>query len=134
MTSHSNRPNGPAIRRYTELIVWQKAMTLVEVVYQASAQLPDRERFGITQQIRRAAVSVPCNIAEGYGRMNNGDYARFLAIARGSLLETETLLQLAVNLAYLRPRQIAGAMSLADEVSRILAVLIRKLGRRSPKR
>ena len=86
MTSHSNRPNGPAIRRYTELIVWQKAMTLVEVVYQASAQLPDRERFGITQQIRCAAVSVPCNIAEGYGRMNNGDYARFLAIARGSLL------------------------------------------------
>ena len=84
--------SGPTIRRYTQLIVWQKAMTLVGVVYRISSALPAQERYGILQQLRRAAVSVPANIAEGQGRMSNGDYARFLAIARGSLLETETLL------------------------------------------
>jgi len=109
-------------------------MALVGVVYGGSRALPDAERYGITQQLRCAAVSIPSNIAEGHGRMTNGDYVRFLAIARGSLLETETLLQLCVNLEYVQAAAIAEAMSLADEVSRMLAVMIRTLGRRSPKR
>jgi four helix bundle protein len=109
-------------------------MALVGSVYRTSQALPDTERFGITQQLRRAAVSIPSNIAEGHGRMTSGDYVRFLAIARGSLLETETLLQLSVTLSFLKPQEIGGAMSTADEVSRMLAVMIRKMGRKSPKR
>lgn len=134
MTSSTHPPRGSTIRRYTELIVWQKAMALVGIVYWASRSLPDDERFGITQQLRRSTVSIPSNIAEGHGRMTNGDYVRFLAIARGSLLETETLLQLCVNLEYVQAAAITEAMSLADEVSRMLAVMIRTLGKRSPKR
>lgn len=134
MTSSTHPPRGSTIRRYTELIVWQKAMALVGIVYRASRSLPDDERFGIIQQLRRSTVSIPSNIAEGHGRMTNGDYVRFLAIARGSLLETETLLQLCVNLEYVQAGAITEAMSLADEVSRMLAVMIRTLGKRSPKR
>ena len=133
MTSTSGRTKGSTIRRYTELIVWQKAMALVGIVYGTSHALPAVERFGITQQLRRAVVSVPSNIAEGHGRMTSGDYVRFLAIARGSLLETETLLQLAVDLSFLKPPQIAAAMSIAAEVSRMLAVMIRTMGKKSPK-
>ena len=133
MTSGTRAPRGSTIRRYTELIVWQKAMALVDIVYRGSCSLPDAERYGITQQLRRTAVSIPSNIAEGHGRMTNGDYVRFLAIARGSLLETETLLQLCVSLEYVQAAAIAEAMSLADEVSRMLAVMIRTLGKRSPK-
>ena len=134
MTSNASPTKGSAIRRYTELIVWQKAMGLVGLVYGISRSLPSEERFGITQQLRRAAVSIPSNIAEGHGRMTNGDFVRFLAIARGSLLETETQLQLCVNLKYLKAPAIEGAMGLADEVSRMLAVMIRTMGRKSPKR
>jgi four helix bundle protein len=135
MTTHNTSRDRSPIRRYTELIVWQKAMSLVAEVYRYSRSLPSDERFGLTQQLRRAAVSIPSNIAEGHGRMTNGDYVRFLSIARGSLLETETLLQLCVNLGFMKPPANAEAMSLADEISRMLAVMIRKLGsRKSPKR
>ena len=134
MKTTSLPPRGSPTRRYTDLIVWQKAMELVRVVYRTSRTLPAEERFGIIQQVRRSAVSIPSNIAEGHGRMNNGDYVRFLAIARGSLQETETLLQLCVILDYLPSTAIAEAMSLSDEVSRMLAVMIRTLGRKSPKR
>ncbi len=105
-------------------------MALARIVYRTTADLPASERFGIGSQLRRAAVSVPSNIAEGQGRMSNGDFVRFLAIARGSLLETETLLLLCVDLEFLAPGSTSDAMSLADEVSRMLAVMIRKLGRR----
>ena len=128
------RPSKTPIRSYTDLIVWQKAMALAASVYRCSRELPKEERYGITQQLRRAAVSVPSNIAEGHGRMTNGDFVRFLAIARGSLRETETLFQLCVTLEFLSDAQIADPMSLADEISRMLAVLIRQLGRKSPKR
>ena len=127
-------PKRTPIRAYTDLVVWQKAMALAANVYRCSRELPKEERYGITQQLRRAAVSVPSNIAEGHGRMSNGDFVRFLAIARGSLRETETLFQLCVTLAFLSDDQVADALSLADEISRMLAVIIRKLGRKSPKR
>jgi four helix bundle protein len=122
-----------SIRNYRQLIVWQKAMTLARDVYRTSARLPTSERFGLTQQLRRSAVSVPSNIAEGQGRMTSGDFARFLAIARGSLHETETLLLLSLDLQFLDPTDVASAMTLVRECSKMLAVMIRKFGRKSPR-
>ena len=134
MTTASPQRSTAAIQNYRQLIVWQKAMMLARDVYRTSARLPVRERYGLTQQVRRAAVSVPSNIAEGQGRMSSGDYVRFLAIARGSLHETETLLLLSVDLKLLDPGELTTSMGLIQECSKMLAVMIRKLGRRkSPK-
>ena len=80
---------------FTDLIVWQKAMELVRAVYALSKAFPADERYALTDQIRRAAVSIPSNIAEGYGRSSNADYGHFLAIARGSLYEVMTQVQVA---------------------------------------
>ena len=85
-------------RRYQKLLVWQKAMELVTEVYQATAGFPDTERFGLTAQMRRAAVSIPSNIAEGSGRGTDREFIRFLHIARGSLLELETQIMIAARL------------------------------------
>jgi len=81
---------------YRDLIAWQKSMDLVVSVYQVNSLFPKTEIYGLVSQIRRAAVSIPSNIAEGRGRESNGDYARFLSIAYGSLCEVETHLLLAV--------------------------------------
>jgi four helix bundle protein len=88
-------------RKHEELEAWQDAMLLVETIYRASASLPDHERFGLCAQIRRAAVSVPSNIAEGAARKSTADFLRFLSIARGSLSEVDTQIQIARRLAYL---------------------------------
>ncbi|MFB6258757.1 MAG: four helix bundle protein [Flavobacteriales bacterium] len=77
---------------YKDLKVWQKAMRFVKAVYRSMENLPNAERFGIRSQIARAAVSIPCNIAEGWGRNSKKDFIRFLQIARSSALEVETLL------------------------------------------
>ena len=134
MKTQTSSAGRPVIRNYRDLIVWQKGMTLAREVYEASAEFPVRERFGLTLQLRRAVVSVPSNIAEGHGRMSSGDYARFLAIARGSLHETETLILLSIDLGYLKSSEVEMPMSLIRECSKMLAVLIRKLGRPGPKR
>ncbi len=84
------------IRSFRDLVVWQKAMVLVEHVYGFSKLFPSDERYGLTAQIRRAAVSVPSNIAEGYGRHSTSDYIRFLQISLGSLNELQTQLELGV--------------------------------------
>ena len=128
----TNAPVGRPIpiQSYRQLIVWQKSMALVGDVYRTSANLPASERYGLTQQVRRAAVSVPSNIAEGHGRMTNGEYVRSLAIARGSLHETETLLLLSIDLHFLDARDVMSAMGLIRECSKMLAVMIRRLGRR----
>jgi four helix bundle protein len=122
------------VRSYTDLVVWQKSMALAVAAYTCSRGLPTEERYGITQQLRRAVVSIPSNIAEGHGRMNNGDFVRFLAIARGSLREAETLFRLCIALGLLREDDVERAMTLADEIGRMLAVMIRTMGRKSPKR
>src|SRR6476619_4506190 len=90
-----------ALSRYQELIVWQRAMDLVTRVYEATETFPQKELFGLTNQIRRAAVSVPSNIAEGQGRNTTADYLRFLSIARGSLQELETQILIASRLRYM---------------------------------
>ena len=82
------------IRSYRDLVVWQKGMDLVTSCYEATESLPDNERYGLTNQVRRAAISVPANIAEGYGRYHLGDYIRHLRVANGSLFELETELLL----------------------------------------
>ena len=109
---------------FKNLIVWQKAMELVRMVYQASKKFPADERYALTDQLRRAVVSIPSNIAEGSGRASNKDYAHFLSIARGSLYETLTQLQIAQDLGYLD--EYDSCNDLAQEVGRMLTSLMKK--------
>ena len=89
------------IKSYRDFEVWQKSMDFVENVYKVLGKFPKEERYGICDQIRRAAVSIPSNIAEGFGRDSNTDFAHFLSIARGSLFEVATQLEIASRLGYL---------------------------------
>ena len=119
------------VQSHRDLIVWQKAMDLVVEVYRVSGMFPTSERWRLVDQISRAVVSVPGNIAEGQGRGTAKDFAQFLAIARGSLNETETYLLLAVRLGYLTTEKIAPALSLLTEVSKILGSLRAKVLQRA---
>ena len=111
---------------YRNLIVWQKAKKLVGLVYAEVKKLPAEERYAMGDQIRRAVVSIPSNIAEGNGRATNKDYANFLSIARGSLYETMTQLEIAKDLGYasLTPE----IERLAKDVARMLGAMIKKFG------
>jgi len=109
---------------YKNLIVWQKSMLLAKQVYFLVRSFPADERFALADQVRRAAVSIASNIAEGSGRSSNRDYAHFLAIARGSLYETMTQLELAKELGYIE--SFDEVSQVADEVSRMLTTLIKK--------
>jgi four helix bundle protein len=117
---------GDLIQNYRDLIVWQRAMTLAVEVHRLTKVFPREERFGLTSQVRRAALSVPSNIAEGHARQGK-EFRHFLSIARGSLAEVETQLMFAVAVGYVASEGIAHAMSLADEVKRMAAALTRKL-------
>ncbi len=109
-------------RPHERLEVWRDAMDLVEAVYRCSASYPSDERYGLTSQIRRCAVSVPSNIAEGAARRSTPDYARFLSIARGSLSELDTQRQIAVRLGY--PGDHDGIAELVDRVFAKLTALM----------
>lgn len=111
---------------FKKLIVWQKAMSLARLVYDAVKCFPPEERYGLADQLRRAAVSIPSNIAEGNGRASNKDYAHFLSIARGSLFETLSQLQLAQDIGYID--NYTEIEMLAAEVSRILTSMLQKYG------
>ena len=113
------------IRGYRELIVWQKAMELVEEVYRLMKGFPKDERFRLCDQLGRAVVSIPSNIAEGNGRETKGEYARFLGIARGSLYETETQLEIARRLGYVD--DLSHVMLLTSEIRRMLISIMSKL-------
>src|SRR5687768_16652515 len=97
---------------HLDLLAWREAMTLVELVYRATADFPKAEMFGLTAQLRRAAVSVPSNIAEGAARNSSGEFAQFLGIACGSLAEVETQLELALRLGLLHAT--SDALNQAD--------------------
>jgi len=112
---------------YKDLVAWKKAMELVTEVYKETETFPKEEIYGLTSQLRRAAVSVPCNIAEGQGRLTKGEFQQFLGYARGSLLETETLVLLAGNLNYLRRNQVDRLLDLSAEVGKILNGLLRSI-------
>ncbi len=116
-----------AVQDFKQLIAWQKAMDLVVAVYQVTAAFPPDERFGLTSQVRRAAVSIPSNIAEGHGRGPSQDFVRFLTIARGSAQEVETQLGLAVRLGFL-DRQAAETVFVSiNELAKIVSGLIRSI-------
>jgi four helix bundle protein len=115
------------IKSYKDLIVWQKAMELVSMVYQITRQFPQEERFGLSNQLRRAAVSIPSNIAEGQARQSTAEFKNFLSIARGSLAEVETQLLIARNLQYIKPAQLQPIMKLHQEISKMLPALMAKL-------
>lgn len=112
---------------YRELEVWKRAVDLVEAVYELSRTLPDEEKFGLVSQVRRAAVSVPSNIAEGYGRQHRGDYIRHLSIANGSLKELETQLLITGRLGFITRDQARPVWELTQEVGRMLQALIASL-------
>jgi four helix bundle protein len=111
----------PASHR--ELTVWRKAMDVAVQVYQLTERFPRSETYRLTSQVTRAAASVPANIAEGNGRATRRDYAHFLAIAKGSLNDTETFLFLAMRLGYLREHDAAPTLALITEVGKMLTVL-----------
>ena len=111
---------------YRDLVAWQKAMNLAELVYRETAEFPQEERYGLTSQMRRAAVSVPSNIAEGQGRRSTDEeFSRFLAIALGSICELETQLELSVRLQFMNKDAAARVRPLVDEVGKIVSGLRR---------
>jgi four helix bundle protein len=116
------------IKTYKDLIVWQKAMDLAEQTYKLTKGFPKEETYGLTSQLRRAVVSVPSNIAEGQARQSTAEFKNFLSIAQGSLAEVETQLLLAIRFEYLTQQQAAPALSLREEISKMLASLRSKLG------
>ena len=119
-----------AVTRYRDLLVWQKAMALVSAVYKLTHAFPDSERFGLTSQVQRAAVSIPSNIAEGQGRLATKEFRQFLGVARGSLKELETQLLISIDLGYTSQEQAGACLDLADEVGRMLNALIKVLGKK----
>jgi len=115
------------IKSHRDLIAWQKSMDLVDRVYSLTRSFPADERFGLTSQNRRAAVSVPSNIAEGHSRNSRNDYAQFVSIAKGSLMELETQLVIASRQLYVSLDALKPALSLLNEVERMLTALRKKL-------
>ncbi len=105
---------------YRDLLVWQKGMALVSAIYRETRSFPNEELYGLSSQMRRAAVSVPCNIAEGQGRMSKKGFKQFLAISRGSVLELETQLQIATDLGFLSVDNAQLLISRTEELLRML--------------
>ena len=114
-------------KSYRDLETWQEAMNLVETCYKLTASLPADEKFGLASQIRRAAVSIPANIAEGYGRSHRGDYVHHLSTAGGSLAELETLLTIAGRLKLLSREDLMPAWEQTQRVARLLTRLRQSL-------
>lgn len=117
----------PKIKSHRDLIVWQKAMVLVSDVYSLTKTFPREEIYGLTSQTRRAAASVPANIAEGQGRRLGREFHQFLGNARGSLMELDTHLELALRVGYINVEQHAAIREKLDEVGRILNGLMRSI-------
>ncbi len=112
------------VRTFQDLVVWQKAITLVTEIYRVTQKFPKEEIFGLISQLRRAAVSVPSNIAEGQGRLTEKEFRQFLGNARGSLSELETQIIIAKNLGYLDNPDFDNLSTIISEVGRVLNGLI----------
>ena len=115
------------IKNHRDLIAWQKAIKLVVMIYHASRTFPKEETYGLTSQMRRAAVSAPANIAEGQGRRLTGEFQQFLGNARGSLLELDTHLEIALHLDYIDKEQYQSIQEKIHEVGRLINGLLRSL-------
>jgi four helix bundle protein len=116
-----------SISSYRDLKIWQRGMDLVETVYQLSSSFPDSERYGLTSQVRRAAVSIPSNVAEGWGRSSTKQFVHQLDIARASLYEVETQLLIGERLGFLDEERVSAALSDSEVLSRMLLALMRSL-------
>ncbi len=117
------------INDYKDLLVWKKAMNIVVSVYDMTKQLPKDEVYGISNQMRRAAVSIPSNIAEGYGRQNPKSYVQFLTFARGSAYELETQLLLCQKIHELSSSTIKDILTTISEIKKMLTALINRLNK-----
>ena len=115
------------IKTFRDLIVWQKSMDLVTQIYRASGNFPKSEFYGLISQLRRSAVSIPSNIAEGYGRRSTGDCVRFLQNFVGSLYELQTQLEIAKKLEYLTEFEFNGLYGNTREIERMLLSLVSKI-------
>lgn len=115
------------INSYRNLIVWQKSVALVTDIYTLTKSFPQEEKFGIVSQLNRASVSIPSNIAEGWGIESSKNYLQFLRISRGSLMETETLLEISKNLNYINESEFKAISDNIEEVSKILQGLIKSI-------
>jgi four helix bundle protein len=115
------------MKTYRDLIVWQKSVHFVTLIYQITKTFPKDEVFGLVSQLRRCAVSIPSNIAEGYGRRSTNDYLRFLQIAMGSVYELQTQLEISQNLEYLSISHLREVYELSREIERMLSSLINKV-------
>ncbi|MES2836220.1 MAG: four helix bundle protein [Bacteroidota bacterium] len=115
------------IKTYRDLIVWQKSVAFVTSVYTTTKLFPQEEKFGIVSQLNRASVSIPSNIAEGYGRESSKNYLQFLKIARGSLMETETLIEISKNLNFINELTYNSMTNDLNEISKILQGLIKSV-------
>ena len=120
-----------SIESYRDLQVWQRGVDLTERIYQATKPFPSDERFGLVAQLRRAAVSVPSNIAEGWGRMSTAEFIRFLSIAHGSLTEVETQIIVSHRLGFINDAVKRRVLDETTVERKMLRALIRSLERRS---
>ncbi|WP_305908653.1 four helix bundle protein [Methylomarinum sp. Ch1-1] len=115
------------VKSYKDLIVWQKSMDLVAMVYQVTKTFPKEELYGLTNQLRRAAVSIPSNIAEGQARNSTAEFRNFLSIARGSLAEVETQLLIAERLKYIDSKKLDEILNIQGEINKMTNALMNKL-------
>ena len=115
--------------KYSDLRVWQEAMNLVTDIYRMTKPFPSEEKFGLASQIQRAAVSVPCNIAEGHGRKSTNAYLNHLSITFGSLMELETQVQIAARLEYLTEDNANHILAKTDQVGKMIGALKKSLSK-----
>ena len=115
------------LKAYNDLIAWQKAMVVVKEIYSVSKNFPKEEIYGLTSQLRRAAVSIPSNIAEGQGRGSKNEFIHFLGNAKGSLFEVQTQVHIAKELSYIDQKQAKHLIETSDEVGRIINGLLNSL-------
>jgi four helix bundle protein len=123
----SDKHQNPEARGYRDLVVWQKGLTLAKEIYLLTKQLPADEKFGLVSQMRRAAVSVPSNIAKGQARHTTGEFIQFISHAEGSVAELDTQLTLCQDLNLLTSKDTTNATNLLEELRRMLNGLRRKL-------
>ena len=116
------------MHNFKELVVWSKARILVKEIYKITRLLPEEEKFGLTSQARRAAISIPSNIAEGCGRKTNTELSRFLDISNGSSFELETLLILCIDLGFAKKSDCETAFALNSEIQKMIHALNKTLG------
>jgi four helix bundle protein len=115
------------IKTFKDLLIWQKAMQMVTNIYTTTKSFPKDEMYGLTSQIRRAAVAIPSNIAEGYGRNHTKEYIQFLYISISSLYELQTQLEIALNIQYINEGQFKDLFETSREVERMTSAMIKTL-------